>query len=66
VGLFYLAYKIIYWEIFSLGLAPIVIGLFFFGSIQLMFLGVIGEYIGIIFTRVQNRPLVIEQKRINF
>lgn len=65
-GLFYLVYKLIDWQHFELGLAPLVVGLFFFGGIQLFFLGVIGEYIGAIYTQVLHRPLVIEKERINF
>jgi hypothetical protein len=49
-----------------LGIAPLVIGIFFLGGVQLLFLGVIGEYIGAIFTQVKKRPLVIEKERINF
>jgi len=66
MGIFYLFYKIIYWNSFRIGMAPLVIGLFFLGSVQLIFLGIIGEYIGFILTKVQNRPLVFEEKRINF
>jgi len=66
VGLVYLIYKLVYWERFPLGVAPVVIGLFFFASVQLFFIGVIGEYIGAIHTRVTKRPLVIEKERINF
>ncbi len=66
VGLIYLIYKLIDWQNFSLGLAPVVIGLFFLGSIQLLFLGIVGEYIGAIYTQVMHRPLVIEKERINF
>jgi len=62
----YLVYKILYWNSFQLGLAPVVIGLFFFSSVQLIFIGIIGEYIGAIHTQVQKRPLVIEKERINF
>src|SRR6202042_1912587 len=51
---------------FSLGGAPLVLGLFFLGSVQLLCLGIIGEYVGSIHTFVQNRPLVIEKERINF
>jgi glycosyltransferase involved in cell wall biosynthesis len=65
-AIFYLTYKLIFWDSFRIGLAPIVIGLFFLGSVQLIFLGIIGEYIGFILTKVQNRPLVFEEKRINF
>ena len=66
VGLFYLVYKLTNWQNFSLGLAPLAVGLFFFASVQLIFLGIIGEYIGAIYTQVQKRPLVVEQERINF
>jgi glycosyltransferase involved in cell wall biosynthesis len=66
VGLVYLVYKLLFWQQFSLGSAPIVIGLFFLGSVQLFFLGIVGEYIGAIYTQVMKRPLVIEKERINF
>lgn len=66
VGLAYLIYKLVFWAEFSLGLAPVIIGLFFLGSVQLIFLGIIGEYIGAIYTQVLHRPLVIEKERINF
>lgn len=62
----YFIYKLIYWNSFSVGIAPVVIGLFFFSSVQLIFLGVIGEYIGAIYTQTLKRPLVIEKERINF
>jgi glycosyltransferase involved in cell wall biosynthesis len=62
----YFIYKLIYWQNFQLGIAPLVIGIFFLGGVQLLFLGVIGEYIGAIFTQVKKRPLVIEKERINF
>lgn len=66
VGFGYLVAKLIFWNSFSAGMAPVLIGLCFLGSVQLLFLGVIGEYVGSIFTYVQNRPLVIEKERINF
>jgi glycosyltransferase involved in cell wall biosynthesis len=66
IGFAYLIYKLIFWFEFSLGSAPLVIGLFFLGSVQLMFLGIVGEYIGAIYTQVMHRPLVIEKERINF
>jgi hypothetical protein len=66
VGLFYLVYKLVHWQNFSVGLAPVVVGLFFFGAVQLFFLGIVGEYIGAIYTQVLHRPLVIEKERINF
>ena len=66
IGMFYLVYKLIYWQDFSPGLAPLVVGLSFLGGVQLIFLGIIGEYIGAIYTQVLHRPLVIEKERINF
>lgn len=66
VGLVYLVYKLFFWQQFSLGSAPIVIGLFFLGSVQLLFLGIVGEYIGAIYTQVMKRPLIIEKERLNF
>ena len=66
LGLIYLAYKLIFWNSFSVGVAPLVPGLFFLGSIQLIALGIIGEYVGSIHTFVQNRPRVTEKERINF
>ncbi len=62
----YFIYKLIYWDRFEVGLAPLVIGVFFFSSVQLFFIGIIGEYIGAIHTQVRKRPLVIEKERINF
>ena len=66
IGLIYLVYKLMFWFQFTLGAAPIVIGLFFIGSVQLFFLGIVGEYIGAIYTQIMKRPLVIEKERINF
>lgn len=65
-GLFYLVLKLLFWTHFELGLAPTMIGLFFLGSVQLISLGIIGEYVGSIHSIVQNRPLVTEKERINF
>jgi glycosyltransferase involved in cell wall biosynthesis len=66
VALFYLVYKLVAWDSFSAGNAPIIIGVFFMGAIQLFFIGFIGEYVMSINTRIMNRPLVIEEERINF
>ena len=66
VGMFYLVYKLVFWANFNVGVAPLVLGLFFLGSIQLIALGIIGEYVGSIHTLVLNRPLVTEKERINF
>jgi glycosyltransferase involved in cell wall biosynthesis len=66
VGFVYLLYKLIFWSNFTVGIAPLVIGLFFLGSVQLFSLGILGEYIGSIQTQVRKRPYVIERERINF
>lgn len=66
IALVYLILKLIFWERFIAGMAPILIGMFFLGSVQLFFVGFIGEYILSINQRVMNRPLVIEEERINF
>ncbi len=62
----YFIYKLLYWDSFQVGSAPLIIGLFFFSAVQLIFLGLIGEYIGAIWTQVKNKPLVIEEERGNF
>jgi len=62
----YLIMKLLFWYRFQFGQAPLLIGIFFLGSIQLLFIGLIGEYVGAIYTQVQKRPLVIEKERINF
>ncbi len=66
VAIVYFIYKLIYWDSFAVGTAPLVIGLFFFSAVQLFFIGIIGEYVGAIHTQVRKRPLVIEKARINF
>ena len=65
-GLIYLILKLLFWNKFSVGIAPIIIGTFFIGSVQLFFIGLLGEYIMNINQRIMNRPLVIEEERINF
>ena len=66
IGIFFLFYKLLYWSSFQLGLAPLILGVFFGISIQIMMIGVIGEYVGFILTQVRKLPLVIERERINF
>ena len=66
IAIAYFIAKLLLWNTFTMGIAPIVIGLFFFSSVQLFFIGIIGEYIGSIHTQVLKRPLVIEKERINF
>lgn len=62
----YLVAKLIFWDQFTIGMAPVLIGLFFFASVQLFFIGILGEYVASIHTHVIKRPLVIEKERINF
>jgi hypothetical protein len=66
IAAFYTVYKLLYWDSFTVGIAPLMFGLFFFSAVQLIFLGVLGEYVGTILTQVKNRPHVIEKERINF
>lgn len=66
IGMIYLIFKLIHWEDFQAGYAPMIIGIFVIGSLQLFFIGLLGEYILNINTRVIHRPLVVEEKRINF
>lgn len=66
IGFVYLVRKLLDWDAFELGLAPLAVGLFFLGAMQLIALGILGEYIGNIFLRVRRLPLVIEAERINF
>jgi glycosyltransferase involved in cell wall biosynthesis len=66
IGVIYLIYKLLFWNRFEAGLAPLTIGIFLFSSIQLFFIGILGEYIGAIYTQVRERPLVIEKERVNF
>lgn len=65
-GFVYLVLKLIYWNQFAAGLAPLIIGLFFLNAVELLFIGFVGEYVMAVNTRVMNRPLVIEEERINF
>lgn len=66
IAIVYLILKLIYWDRFAAGMAPVLIGMFFLGSVQLFFIGFIGEYVLSINQRVMNRPLVVEEERINF
>ena len=66
VSVAYLLLKLFFWNQFSLGTAPVLIGVFFFASVQLVFIGLLGEYVGAILTHVMKRPLVVERERINF
>ena len=66
VAVAYLVLKLAFWNDFGLGLAPLLIGIYSFGAVQLFFIGVLGEYVGSIHTQVHHRPLVIERERVNF
>ena len=66
IALVYLVLKLVFWTTFSFGLAPMLIGVFFIASLQLVFLGILGEYVGAIYTQVQARPYTVELERINF
>jgi glycosyltransferase involved in cell wall biosynthesis len=66
VALFYFVYKLLFWNSFSVGVAPLLVGIFFFASVQLFFLGIVGEYVGAIYTQVRHLPPVVEKERINF
>ncbi len=65
-GIIYFILKLLYWDRFSAGMAPLLIGVFFLGSMQLFFIGFLGEYVLSINTRVLDRPLVVEELRLNF
>lgn len=62
----YFVAKLLFWQSFDIGTAPVLIGLFFFGAVQMIFLGLLGEYVGAIQTQVRNLPHVIEAERVNF
>ncbi|NOX26535.1 MAG: glycosyltransferase family 2 protein [Deltaproteobacteria bacterium] len=66
VAMAFLVLKLIYWDSFPMGMAPVIIGLFFLSGMQMLFIGMLGEYIGSIHTYIQNRPVVVERERINF
>ena len=66
VAFVYLILKLMFWDIFPAGMVPVLIGVFVLGSLQLFFIGLVGEYIMSINTRLMNRPLVVEERRINF
>ncbi len=65
-SVFYLLLKLIYWNAFNLGIAPIILSILFLGSVQLFCLGILGEYIGAIYSKIDKKPLVIVKEKINF
>jgi glycosyltransferase involved in cell wall biosynthesis len=66
IAIGYLFAKLIFWNTFTVGVAPMIIGMFFIQSLMLVFLGVMGEYVGAIYTQLQHRPYAVELDRINF
>lgn len=66
IGIFYLVFKLLFWDIFPAGMAPVLIGVFFIGSVQLFFIGLLGEYVTKANQRLMDRPLVVERERLNF
>lgn len=66
IALIYLIMKLVFWDRFVAGMTPLLIGILVFGSVQLFFIGLLGEYIMNINSRVTHRPLVVEEERINF
>ena len=66
VALFYLVYKLVFWSSFEVGMAPLVIGMFAMFSVELIFIGLLGEYVGASHRQLLHHPLVIEKERINF
>ena len=66
ISIVFLFYKLLFWNSFNLGIAPLVIGLFFISGFQIFLLGLVGEYISVILAHVRKLPLVIEKERINF
>lgn len=66
IAVVYVIFKLLFWYSMPMGIAPLIIGIFFFSSVQLFFIGMLGEYLGAVYTQVKKRPLVIEKERINF
>ena len=66
IAIMYVILKLLFWYSMPIGIAPLIIGIFFFSAVQLFFIGMLGEYVGAIYTQVKKRPLVIEKERINF
>ena len=62
----FLIAKLVFWDSFQIGIAPLLISLFFFSSVQILFLGMLGEYLGSVHTQMRNMPLVVEAERVNF
>lgn len=65
ISIAYLLLKLVFWDYFSFGLAPVLIGVFFLGSVQLFFIGLVGEYVAAIHTQLHKHPIVVERERHN-
>lgn len=66
IAIFYLILKLIFWDSYDIGMATLVIGMFFLGGVQIMFIGIVGEYVGEILNRMSEKPMVVEKERLNF
>lgn len=66
VGFYTLIYKLLHWDTFSPGIASLAVGMFFLSAVQLIFLGILGEFVRAVLIHVKNRPIVLEKERINF
>ncbi len=66
VAFFYLIYKLTHWDTFDAGMAPLIIGMFFFGAVQVFSIGLLGEYVGVLIRKVTDKPVVVEKETINF
>ncbi len=66
ISIIYFLGKLLFWNYIPIGIAPLIIGVFFFASVQLFFIGIIGEYVGTIYSQILKRSLVIEKERVNF
>ena len=66
LGVVYFVYKLVHWDTFDAGIAPLLIGMFFIGSVQLLFIGIVGEYVGSVLRKISKDPLVVEEETINF
>jgi len=66
VGSAYVGYKLLYWDQVPFGIAPLLMGMFFLGSVQLFFIGMLGEYLSIVHATTLRRPWVVERERVNW
>ena len=66
VAIFNIILKLMYWDSYNAGMATLTAGIFFFGAVQIMFIGIVGEYVGEILSRMNKKPMVVERERLNF